>query len=283
MKPPVVGGPSALAVSGGVELLCGADDSGRLLIKRQRFQPPVHLGKAYFDDESNTLLVHLACPTAGLLEGDELTCDVTIEKGGSLVLTTPGSTRAHFMRSGLAKVRQRFQIEDGGFLEFAPETLILQRASRLLQDTTVSLAPEAELLFLESIAPGRVASGEVFEFDEFTNRFRVEREGSPVVLERFRVRSDAPDSAPWRSAFPTPYYAAFHLFSPKLEEQLSCRRAIHDLQSENLLAGATRLHHGGWTVKLLAADSVTLRQAIAFTRQRLYEELGRVAPSFRRY
>ena len=283
MKPPASGRPSAQGVSGGVELRCGSDATGRPVIKSQRFSPPVHFGKAYHDPETNSLLLNLSCPTAGLLEGDEMTCDVTVEKGGSLVLTTPGATRAHVMRSGFAKVRQRFVVEDGGFLEFAPEVLILQRDSRLVQDTHVEVTPQGELLYLEFIAPGRVARGELFQFEEFTNRFLVTSQGKPLAREYYSLRPDDSSVGPWKNAFPEPVYAAFYCFSPKLTNALPCRENLHELASEDLLVGATRLHRNGWTVKLLAADLITLRKAISISRSYLYATLNRAAPSFRRY
>jgi len=283
VKPPASGTPPALGVSGGVELRCGSDATGRPVIKSQRFSPPVHLGKAYHDPEVDSLLLNLTCPTAGLLEGDEMTCDVTVENGGSLVLTTPGATRAHVMRSGFAKVRQRFVVEDGGFLEFAPEVLILQRDSRLVQDTHIEVTPQGELLYLEFIAPGRVARGELFQFEEFTNRFLVTSQGKPLAREYYSLRPDDSSVGPWKNAFPEPVYAAFYCFSPKLRNEFPCRETLHELASDDLLVGATRLYRNGWTVKLLAADSVTLRKAIDSIRRLLYEELRRPVPSFRRY
>ena len=74
------------------------------------FSPPVHLSKSYYDEHTGTLLINLSCPTAGLLSGDRMICDIEVSDEASLVVTTPGATRSHYMRSGIAKVEQKFEL-----------------------------------------------------------------------------------------------------------------------------------------------------------------------------
>ncbi|MFP6901325.1 MAG: urease accessory protein UreD, partial [Opitutales bacterium] len=249
----------------------------------QRFRPPVHLSKPYHDREADLLLVNLACPTAGLLEGDRVDCEFVVSRNGALVLTTPGATRAHVMRSGKAVVKQRFVLEKDAFLEFAPGMLILQRDACLSLRSTVEIAPNSELIFTESIAPGRVARGEIFQFREFSNQLSIKMGGKPIVRENYLLRPDDSSVTSWRNAFPEPFYASFYLFSPKVEEDLPARASLHDLGNNNLLIGVTRLHRSGWMIKLLAADAITLRKAMGTVRSTLYLALDRLEPSFRRY
>jgi hypothetical protein len=68
-----------------------------------------------------------------------------------------------------------------------------------------------------------------------------------------------------------------------VEDDLPGRELLHDLGSDNLLIGTTRLHRSGWMIKLLAADAITLRKAMEIVRSKLYLALDRVEPSFRRY
>ncbi|MBC8349321.1 MAG: urease accessory protein UreD [Verrucomicrobia bacterium] len=283
MKPPADLPPSALGLSGGVELRCAADSEGRPILERQYFRPPIHIGKPYHDQDADVLLVNLACPTAGLLENDRVRCDVTVGPGGRLLLTTPGATRAHAMRGGKAIVEQRLVVESGGFLEYAPEILILQRDSHLVQSTAIEVASGGELIFTESIAPGRVAHGESFAFSEFSNKLRIHINGYPVARESFRLRPDDGSLLPWTKAFPTPWYAAFYCLSEKIVTDLPGRDDLHSLSDEQTRIGATRLQRGGWVIKILAADSIALRKVMAATRTSLYAALQRSEPSFRRY
>lgn len=282
MKPPKLA-PPALGVKGGVQLQCGRDAEGRPIIQKQRFRPPIHLSKPYRDHDADALLVNLACPTAGLLEEDRVDCEFVVSPNGALVLTTPGATRAHVMRSGKAVVTQRFEVEEGAFLEFAPGTLILQRDATLSQRTTIEIDPSGELIFTESITPGRVARGEIFQFREFSNQLSIKLGGKLIVRENYRLRPDDSSVTSWRNAFPEPFYACFYLCSPKVEDDLPGREFLHDLGNDSLLIGTTRLHRSGWMIKLLAANAITLRKAMEIVRSKLYLALDRVEPSFRRY
>ncbi len=283
MKPPTDAPPASLGLSGGVELRCVADSEGRPILERQHFRPPIHIGKPYHDRDADVLLVNLACPTAGLLEDDQVRCDVSVGAGGRLLLTTPGATRAHAMRSGKALVQQKFVVEAGGFLEYAPEILILQGDSHLAQSTTIEIASGGELIFTESIAPGRIAHGESFAFREFSNKLEILFDGRPAARETFCLRPDDDSCLPWQRSFTAPWYAAFYCFSEKISDDLPGRDTIHELADEQTLVGASRLQRGGWVVKILAENSIALRKAMASVRSTLYLALDRPEPSFRKY
>ena len=98
-----------LGIQGGVRLGCRTDLHGLPYLSHQRFSPPVHLSKPYFDEDTGSLLINLSCPTAGLLSGDRMICDIEVSEDASMVVTTPGATRSHFMRSGVARVEQKFR------------------------------------------------------------------------------------------------------------------------------------------------------------------------------
>ena len=96
-------------LDGGVNLGCRRNDEGVPYLSSQRFSPPVHLSKPYFDEDTRCLLINLSCPTAGLLAGDRVLCDIEVSDQASLVVTTPGATRSHFMTGGIAEVEQRLR------------------------------------------------------------------------------------------------------------------------------------------------------------------------------
>ena len=95
---------NSFGLQGGVQLGCRRNGDGVPYLSSQRFSPPVHLSKPYFDEETHSLLINLSCPTAGLLAGDRMVCDIEVSDQASMVVTTPGATRSHFMRSGIARV-----------------------------------------------------------------------------------------------------------------------------------------------------------------------------------
>lgn len=302
-------------LDGHLELVCGLDARGRSSLRRQSFRAPVHLSKPFLDATSddgggNALVVNVVSPTAGLLDGDQLRVDVAVEPGARLVLTTPAATRVHAMRDGCggrAEVVQRFRVASGGSLEWWPEPLIPQRGARLLQRTVIELEPGAELLFFEALAPGRVAMGEAFAYEEL--RFATDlRLGSRLLArERFRlapggnggeVGGSAATSSldALRRRFPHAYYGGALLVAPGLtwttmppdwgektggvphDGGSACWSGMSTLGGGDATVPGT----GAFAVRLVAADSVTFRRTLNALRNAVHRALDRRPPALRR-
>ena len=275
---------NTFSLDGGVKLGCRRNGEGVPYLSSQRFSPPVHLSKPYFDEETRSLLINLSCPTAGLLAGDRMVCDIEVSDQASMVVTTPGATRSHFMRSGIARVEQKLTVKDGSFLEFNPGALILQKATNLEQVTEIEVDEDAEILFVEKMLPGRIAHGESFAFKKFSNRLRIKQDNQLVLLESFVLDPDNESVLPWKNSFSTPYYGSFYLISEKLREHLPCRERIHGMMSPNLLTGATSLHRrAGWMVKVLVGDPYEFKRAMKEIRKLLHADIERAPTDFRRY
>ena len=273
-----------LGIHGGVHLGCRTNEDGLPYLSSQRFSPPVHLSKPYYDEDTGSLLINLSCPTAGLLSGDRMICDIEVSEEASIVVTTPGATRSHFMRTGTAKVEQKFRIKADSFLEFNPGSLILQRSTSLEQKTKVEVEGNAEVLFVEKMLPGRIAHGESFLFKKFSNRLRIQKNKKNILLESFTLEPGKGTVYPWRKSFPTPFYGCFYLVSQKVSNELPGRQEIHEMKNENLIVGSTAMHHkAGWMVKVLAGDPYEFRKAMRGIREILYKAIGRLPTSFRRY
>ena len=273
-----------LVIHGGVHLGCRTNKDGFPYLSSQRFSPPVHLSKPYYDEDTHSLLINLSCPTAGLLSGDRMVCDIEVSDRASMVVTTPGATRSHYMRSGVAKVDQKFRVHDDSLLEFNPGSLILQKSTSLEQRTLVEVGEEAEVLFVEKMLPGRIAHGESFLFKKFSNRLRIQKNKKLVLLESFTLEPENESVNPWRNSFPTPFYGCFYLVSQKVSNELPGRQEIHEMKNENLIVGSTAMHHkAGWMVKVLAGDPYEFRKAMRGIREILYKAIGRLPTSFRRY
>jgi urease accessory protein len=270
-----------MPLDGHLRLVCAPDAAGRSVLRQQSFSAPVHLSKPHWDGEA--LLVNLVNPTAGLFAGDHITYDVTAGAGARLVLSSPSAARAHAMTQGEARVEQQFKVASGARLEVWPELFIPQHGSRYRQATRVDIEAGGELLFFEAIAPGRTASGEVFAFERLHWATDIFFEGRLAVRERFTLEPSSQGVAAMRSVFPEAYYASAWIFSPRLNPQSPCWETVRELQSEGVWIGVSPLDAGGWTLKVLAADSIALRHALTTLRAVIYQALGSEAPSLRRY
>src|SRR6185369_2094376 len=109
--------------SGHLRLQAAVRAGGRTVLAGQSFRAPYHLSKPYWDADAGTLLVQVVNPTAGILEGDFLESAIGVEKGASLLVTTPSASRVFKMAGGSAECRQHFTVAKGAWLEVLPEPL----------------------------------------------------------------------------------------------------------------------------------------------------------------
>jgi len=267
-----------MSLAGHLDLLAAADGEGRTVLRRQSFSAPFHISKPHHD--AGWLVVNLASPTPGMLGGDRVKANVEVATGARLVLTTPSASRLHTMDVGHAELVQEFTVARGACLDFFPEYLIPQRGTRYRQRTRISVEPGGTLLWCESIAPGRTASGEVFAYEELRFATDIFIGGTHVLRERFRLVPGKSALNALRSRFPEAYYAGIVWAAPGIAPSADAFNELHD--EDAAWVGVTALTAGGFIVKIVAADSITLRERISRARQIFYAATGMDMPSVRR-
>lgn len=267
-------------LNGHLRLICAADEQGRTFIREQSFAAPVHLSKPHLDE--GTLVVNIVNPTAGLLAGDRVRHDVALESGARLLLTTPGASRAHRILEGDARMAQEFRVASGSWLDSWPELFIPQGGARYRQQTTLRVEDGGEAMLIEMLAPGRVASGEVFAFTGLNWETDIFLGGTRIARERYMLTPESPALTAMRGQFSEAYYASCFVISPHLRADSGCWRRIHDLQRDDTWVGCSALVRGGWAIRVLAAGSILLRRSVAAIRGEIYAALGRKEPALRR-
>jgi urease accessory protein len=150
--------------------------------------PPLKVIRA-FAVADGAALVHLHNVSGGVLGGDSLALFVHIASGARAQLTTTSATRLYRNRrdgAGSTQVNE-VAVDEGGLLEMLPDPLIPYAGSSYSQRTRIELADEAGLFWWETIAPGREARGEVFEYRLLALDFQIQAKGRPVALEYARL------------------------------------------------------------------------------------------------
>jgi urease accessory protein len=267
-------------LSGHLELICAADAAGRSHLRHQSFQAPIHLSKPHLDE--GVLVVNVVNPTAGLFSEDRIAFRIAVESGAALLLTAPSASRAHRMKEGHAEVAQDLRVAASGWLECWPEIFIPQGGTRYRQKTRIAVEEGGEMLFFESLAPGRVASGEAFAFSELLWETEILVGEKSVARERYRLQPGDEAIGALRRQFDTAYYASCFAISPRLTADHPCWERLHALHGREAWIGCGALVSGGFVVKIVAEGSVALRRLAALVREELHAALGRRAPSLRR-
>ncbi len=200
-------------LTGHLELTCAPDDTGRSRISRQSVSVPFHFSKPYWNGRA--LVAQVINPTAGLFAGDTLRSEITVEPGASLRVTTPSASRVHTMPNGRAEVRQTFRVCEGAWLDYSPAMLIPQKQSRIRQSTRIEVEPGGELFFREILAPGRVAHGEIFQYEEIDWECDLIHDARLIARERYCLRPDNASIAPLQSQFPAAFFASCYLITDR--------------------------------------------------------------------
>ncbi|MFZ4763476.1 MAG: urease accessory protein UreD [Roseimicrobium sp.] len=260
-------------MKGHLHLTCGFGDDRQPCLKEQSFRAPFHLSKPHLD--AGALVVNVVNPTAGLFDGDELDLAVRVECGSHLVLTTPSASRVFRSRSGqAATLRQAFHVEDGAMLEFLPEPLIPHAGAIYEQNTDLRLAAKGNVLFFEWLAPGRVASGEVFAYSRIGWSTEVWRGGTLTVRERYQLTPDDHSLVPLQRLYPAAHYLGCFVAG----DFVFPVDAVEALASPSRYVGWSELTGGGWAIKALCEDALATRKLMASLRTILHEAMGLTIP-----
>ncbi len=274
--------PGAPGLSGSLRLVCASSPQRGTYLAQQSFTAPIHISKSYWNGDA--LLVHLINPTAGVFGGDCIRTHVTVEPGARVLLSSPSATRFHPSRGRLAQLEQLFEIRAGGSLDILPEISIPQRDSRSRQKTVIQVELGGELIYLETLTPGRVASGEIFVFDEYAWATDITVGGRLVLRERAVIRPGGESTAGLRAFFPASYHASIVVISPRTASfDAGFAREVAALSAPaRAVLAASSLREHGWIVRLLASDGVAFQEAIRNARALIYARLGRKQPDARR-
>jgi len=139
----------------------------KTIITEQLSRVPLYVQKALYYDESIPSMAHLfiLSPSGGVLQGDRYRTDIELKNGAISHITTQGATRIYKMNSNYATQMINLNVGKDCYLEFLPEQLIPYKNSRYYQKATFKIDDSATLVYSETIVPGRVAMGELFDYD----------------------------------------------------------------------------------------------------------------------
>ena len=266
-------------MKGHLRITCTTEGTGLSHLSHQSFCAPFHLSKPH--EDAGALVVNVVNPTAGLFDGDEVELEAKAEHASRLVLTTPSASRIYHSRSGNpAIVRQRVDVAAGCSVEFLPEPIIPQSGSMYHQSTELNVAAGGELIFFEWLAPGRVASGEVFKYRELNWQTDVRSGETLIARERYRLDPSQPESL---AALTTKFPQAHYLGCFFIAETTFPRDAIEALNNETTYLGWSPLPKAGHVIKALCADSLSTRALLGQLRTILYWALARPMPALGRF
>jgi urease accessory protein len=141
--------------------------NGKTSVKEQYSRVPLYTQRALYLEEalSNMAYMYIISPSGGILQGDRYRMDITLRKHAFAHITTQGATRIYRMEGNYATQVINIDVGEDCYFEYIPDQVIPYRDSRFYQEANLLVHDNATLLYSEMITPGRVASGEHFDYD----------------------------------------------------------------------------------------------------------------------
>ena len=142
-------------------------ETGKTVIREQYSRVPLFTQRAMYLEESLPAMayVYIISPSGGILQGDRYRIDITLDNNTFAHVTTQGATRIYKMEKNYASQIVNINVGEDSYFEYIPDQIIPFRNSRFYQEVELKVHDNATMIYSEVVVPGRVASGEAFEYD----------------------------------------------------------------------------------------------------------------------
>ena len=173
-----------------LDLRYAKGDHGTILIKREH-RGPLLVQKPFYPegpDVCHSILVH---PPGGIVAGDRLAINVTVESGAHALITTPGATKWYRSEGAQAEQHIAINVAAGANLEWLPQEAIVFNSAIAKQTISIKLADQANFLAWDILVLGRVAAQERFSQGTYNQAWTITRNGQPLWIERGQLRGDS--------------------------------------------------------------------------------------------
>lgn len=211
------------------------------VLSERRHRGPLRVQKALYPEGESVCHAIVLHPPSGIVGGDELAIQVTLESQAHALLTTPGAGKWYRSAGPWASQHIHFDIEAGACLEWLPQETIFFNGCHAAISSEIHLVPGARYLGWDAWCLGRSASGERFLQGAIRNRSEIYLDDALLWHEQAQFSGgssfmDSPAGLAGRSVCVT-LYAAGEDIDPAL---LAACRAIAP-QETTALYGITCL------------------------------------------
>ena len=139
----------------------------KTVLTQQYSKAPLLVQKALHYDVANPAMAYLflMSSSGGVLQGDRYHIDISVKSKAIANITTQGATRIYKMESNYGAQFVDIDVDDDAYLEFLPDQIIPYKKARYFQQVLIKSGIGSTIVYSEIITPGRVAMGEMFDYD----------------------------------------------------------------------------------------------------------------------
>ena len=172
----------------GVALARFARAEERTYLADSYFRVPLQVMRPNYPEGETPAHLTLINPTGGHVGGDLLELEIALDEGARVLWTSQGATKVYKSLGEPVKSTTKIEMGKASGLELLPDPVIPYAGSIYAQETRISMAEGAKLLYGESLYHGRVASGEHFDYSSLKIRLHIDYGGAPLLRDVMEVR-----------------------------------------------------------------------------------------------
>jgi len=237
---------------------------GRSVLLAVQGRYPLQVTRPQTDSADGRLALVLLLLSGGLLDGDEVSIDVTLEPGARLALRTQAATQVH---AGRSQQMLRASVAEGAWFSYVPQALVPHASADFRSAMEIRMARGARVLVAETLAPGRMQfAGEQFAYASVRLDLDAWCEGELVARERAVVR---PDAGLRRAQFgPTfTHTASAYALGPGSAPVVTPGSSATAME-------CSELARGGWYMRALGRRAIDLETTLCDVQASWWREPG---------
>lgn len=253
--------PGTPGKDGRLELEFARSD-GETRLVREFSRAPFHVsGTLDHDPIDGAATVYTQSPTGGIAQGDRREIDVSVGSGGVAHVSTGSATKVFSMETNYARSDVSLSVGSGGHLDYVPGATILHEDARFCRSLGLTVAREASAVLGDIVVPGRLARGEIFDFERYFSRVRIR--GPDGLLAEDTTHLQPGEHSPQAPGVlgESTVYGTLFVVAPAVEAQ-TLSETLHERVADRT-AGATALPNGaGVLVRALGDTAEEVREGL---------------------
>ncbi|MFJ3482926.1 urease accessory protein UreD [Pseudomonas sp. NPDC090202] len=153
---------------------------------QRRHKGPLRVQKHLYAEGPEVCQHIIVHPPGGIAGGDRLDISADVGAYAWAQLTSPGAAK-WYRATSPAYQQLDLKVAAGATLEWLPQETIVYSDARAELTTRIDLQGDARLLYWDTVALGRPASGERFDQGHFQAHLDIRRDGKLLWHERQRI------------------------------------------------------------------------------------------------
>ncbi len=150
---------------------------------------PLYIQKPFYPEGLDTAHAYILHPPGGLVSGDQLKINITVDSNAHALVTTPGAGRMYRARVDETPQVQSvvLDIADGAVAEWLPLEAILFSKANAVANNKVNLVGSAKVIFWDVLCLGLPANKETFSQGRFNQNLTIYKDKRLVLQERLII------------------------------------------------------------------------------------------------